>query len=100
MNESNRLKVWLVIELAIALLFYYMSYNIILVMLGKLEPWFQTSLEYQTFVATIMFLYGTYRLINFFLSLIKKEINAIFTYFTGDWFSVHKLFRRNKDDRK
>lgn len=89
-----RHKFWLASELTIAICFYYVTYSVILVILGKAEPWLETGIEFQTFCATSVFLYATVTLVNFVMSLIKGRTNAFRDCFTDDWFSVHKLLGR------
>lgn len=91
-------KVWLASELAITILFYYAAYFIVLVVLGKAEPWIETNTGFHIFSGTYLFLYATTRLTNFVMSLAKGETDAFFNRLTGTWFSVHKLLKKETKD--
>jgi len=99
-NEMNKkLKVCLILEMAIVVCFYYAVYDIMLVASGCREPWIsfiETSMGFKIFVAVSMFLYASVRLVNFVMSWAKGKTNAFLDYFTDGWFSVHKLFKRQR----
>lgn len=93
MNKIQRWKTWLTSDLIFIISLYYITYIVILTILGKKEPWIEASIEFRIFYSTCVFLYTTIMLANFVMSWIKGKNNVLFDYFTADWFSVHKLFR-------